>query len=181
MKKILNPFEYLSSEKALLWGLVGTFFSVVLVFLSRDAEESGVLEVFSVLSTNVIQWLFMSTLLYLAALVFSPSRIRALDIYATNLFALLPTIVVYGISSLLFRWIHSFDVEPQSAAGLTIYGVYYLLLLISSISMVWSMVWGCLAFDVSANIRNWQGVVIFLTCFVVVNLVIQLIITYYRL
>lgn len=181
MKKILNPFEYLSSEKALLWGLVGTLFSVVLVFLSRDVEEGGALEVFSVLSTNVVQWLFMSTLLYVAALIFSSSRIRALDIYATNLFALLPTIVVYGISSLLFRWLHGFYVEPQSVAGLTVYGIYYLMLLISSISMVWTMVWGCVAFDLSANIRTWHGVAIFLTCFVVVNLVIQLVITYYRL
>lgn len=36
----------------------------------------------------------LSLLLYVMALVLSPSRIRAVDIFATNLFAMLPTIVI---------------------------------------------------------------------------------------
>ncbi|WP_418991159.1 hypothetical protein [Alistipes sp.] len=181
MSRILNPFEYLSVGKALGWGLAGTVLCVVLVCIARWPVEWSFTEVMSILSTNLVLWLLMASLLYVSALVFSPSRIRALDIFATNLFALLPVIVVYGISSVLFGWIRGFNPEPKSIAWLAVSGFYYLMLLVSSISLVWSMVWGCMAFRVSANIKNGSGVAIFLVCFVIVNLAIQLVISYFSL
>lgn len=181
MSKILNPFEYLSVGKALGWGLTGTIISVALVCLARWPVEGTFSAIMSILSTNLVLWLPMAILLYVSALVFSPSRIRALDIFATNLFALLPVIVVYGVSSVLFGWIRGFNPEPRTIAWLAVSGFYYLMLLVSSISLVWSMVWGCMAFRVSANIKNGVGVAIFLVCFVIVNLAIQLVISYFSL
>ncbi len=179
MNKILNPFEYLSSGKALWWGLAGTVLSIILICLSRLPFEFSPVVMLSILSTNLGLWLSLSLLLYVAALIFSPSRIRALDVFALNLFALLPFILVDGISNPLFKMIQQVEVEPLTTSWLAVYGFYYLMRLVASISLVWSMVWGCMAFRVSANIKEARGVVIFLIDFVIVNLAIQLIITYY--
>ena len=59
----------------------------------------------------------------------------------------------------------------------TEYG-YNLIVILLSVSMVWSMVWGCFAYLVSANMKGWRGVSIFVICYVFVSVVNQLLIAY---
>lgn len=179
MNKILNPFDYLSTGKALGWGLLGALVAIGLIVLTRCPIEWSVSGLVPILSTNLLLWFPLSTLLYLAALVFSPSRIRAVDIYASNLFALLPTIVIFAISNLISYWLASLNLEPRSFGDMLGHVVYNLLVIILSVSMVWSMVWGCFAYFVSANLKDWRGVVIFVACYVFVSVVIQLFVTYF--
>jgi len=175
---MLNPFEYLSIGKALGWGLAGTAFAVTLQTISIHPMKNDLSVVLTVLSSNVLLWLLLSALLYLSALVFSPSRIRAVDVFANNLFALLPSIVILGILSLLSRGIHSIAVEPRTLGEIAVHGVNYLFVLVLSVSMVWSMIWGCFAFCVSANIKGWRCIVIFVSCYVVVSVALQLLTEY---
>ena len=147
MNKILNPFEYLSTGKALGWGLAGTLFSICLLTAVSWPVEGDVSKIITILSSNLLLWLPLSLLLYVMALVLSPSRIRAVDIFATNLFAMLPTIV-------------------------------NLIVIVLSVSMVWSMVWGCFAYLVSANMKGWKSIVVFVICYVFVSVVNQLLIEY---
>lgn len=178
MNKILNPFEYLSIGKALTWGIIGALLAIGMVVLTRlplDADGSQIVWIFS---TNLLLWFPLATLLYLAALVFSPSRIRALDIYATNLFALLPAIVFFGISNAISFGLNQFAIEPRSVAEVMTHATYYLLVIILSVTMVWSMVWGCIAYSVSANIKGWSGVVIFVVCYIFVSVINQLLVEY---
>lgn len=179
MNKILNPFEYLSNRKAFVWGLTGSAFAIGLVLLSRGGSIacslSGILPLFS---TNLLLWLPLSMLLYVAALIFSPSRIRAVDIFATNLFALLPTIVLVGIVNAITYGLGCIAVDTMSLAGVMVRAVYNLLIIILSVSMVWSMVWGCFAYHVSANMKGLRGVIVFVICFVFVSVVLQLLTEY---
>lgn len=115
MNKILNPFEYLSTGKALGWGLAGTLFSICLLTAVSWPVEGDVSKIITILSSNLLLWLPLSLLLYVMALVLSPSRIRAVDIFATNLFAMLPTIVILGVLSLCAMWLGSIVCEPRSA------------------------------------------------------------------
>lgn len=174
MNRILNPFEYLSNGKAIAWGVAGTLLAVGLVLMTRWPIEYSVGGIFRIFSTNLLLWLPLSLLLYVAALVFSPSRIRAVDIFSTNLFALLPTILLVGVVNAITYWLSSFDVVPGSAGEVMVRAAYNLLVIILSVSMVWSMVWGCYAYNVSANMKDLRGVVIFVVCFVFVSVVIQL-------
>ncbi|MEG1699730.1 MAG: hypothetical protein RRY33_01295 [Alistipes sp.] len=177
MNKILNPFEYLSIAKAWLWGVVGTAFSVALVLLTAEIDGSSSQLVW-IFSTNLLLWFPLATLLYVAALIFSPSRIRAADIYATSLFALLPTIVCFGISNGISYLLGQFDFEPRSVAEIMVHATYLLLVIILSVTMVWSMIWGCVAYSVSANIKGWSGVVIFVSGYVLVSVANQLMVEY---
>ena len=59
---------------------------------------------------------------------------------------------------------------------IVILGVLSVILL--SVSMAWSMVWGCFAYLVSANMKGWRGISIFVICYVFVSVVNQLLIAY---
>lgn len=173
MSKILNPFEYLSTGKAWWWGITGTLFAIMLLVIARLPINDATVDTITILSSNLLVWLPLSTLLYLAALVFSPSRIRAVDIFASNLFSLLPSIVGLGIISLITAWLRSIPADPQSVAGVIVRACYILGVIILSVTMVWSIVWGCFAYSVSANIKGPSGVVIFVICYVFVSVVVQ--------
>lgn len=161
MNKILNPFEYLSTGKALGWGLAGTLFSICLLTAVSWPVEGDVSKIITILSSNLLLWLPLSLLLYVMALVLSPSRIRAVDIFATNLFAMLPTIVILGVLSLCSMWLGSIVCEPRSACEVLKQAAYNLIVIVLSVSMVWSMVWGCFAYLVSANMKGWKSIVVF--------------------
>ena len=178
MNKILNPFEYLSTGKALGWGLAGTLFSICLLTAVSWPVEGDVSKIITILSSNLLLWLPLSLLLYVMALVLSPSRIRAVDIFATNLFAMLPTIVILGVLSLCAMWLGSIVCEPRSACEVLKQAAYNLIVIVLSVSMVWSMVWGCFAYLVSANMKGWRGASIFVICYVFVSVVNQLLIAY---
>ena len=156
MNKILNPFEYLSTGKALGWGLAGTLFSICLLTAVSWPVEGDVSKIITILSSNLLLWLPLSLLLYVMALVLSPSRIRAVDIFASNLFAMLPTIVILGVLSLCSMWLGSIVCEPRSACEVLKQAAYNLIVIVLSVSMVWSMVWGCFAYLVSA--RRWTAI-----------------------
>ena len=202
MNKILNPFEYLSTGKALGWGLAGTLFSICLLTAVSWPVEGDVSKIITILSSNLLLWLPLSLLLYVMALVLSPSRIRAVDIFASNLFAMLPTIVILGVLSLCSMWLGSIVCEPRSACEVLKQAAYNLIVIVlsvsmvwsmvwglslihiseptrqSEISMVWSMVWGCFAYLVSANMKGWKSIVVFVICYVFVSVVNQLLIEY---
>lgn len=179
MNKILNPFEYLATGKALGWGLAGTLFALGLLVVAVWPIDGDVSKIITIFSTNLLLWLPLSALLYLFALVVSPSRIRAVDIFATNLFALLPTIVILGVLSLASTWLHSLVFEPRSFAEVMQHAAYNLIVIVLSVSMVWSMVWGCFAYNVAANLKGVRGVVIFVVCYVFVSVMIQLLLEYH--
>ena len=157
MNRILNPFEYLSTGKALGWGLAGTLFSICLLTAVSWPVGDDLSKIVTILSSNLLLWIPLSLLLYVLALLFSPSRIRAVDIFATNLFAMLPTIVILGVLSVPSKWLGGLVCEPRSACEVMKLAGYNLIVILLSVSMAWSMVWGCFAYLVSANMKGWRG------------------------
>ncbi len=180
MNKVLNPFEYLSNAKAFGWGFLGLFLSAGLIVLCGGSHvlnaDSAVLKL---LSGNLLLWFPLSTLLYVAALALSPSRIRAIDIYAMTLFALLPSMLMFGFSNAISQLLQLLVFEPRSLGDVLSSALYNLVVIMLSVSMVWSMVWGCFAYSVAANMKGWRSVGIFITCFVMVSVAIQLLVIYF--
>ena len=174
MNRILNPFESLSSERALGWGAAGVVLSLALIALVRAPFDwSNASMMIWLFSGNLLLWLPLSTMLYIFALVFSPSRIRAVDIYGMTLFALLPTILMFGVSNAITPILAHLSLEPRSVADLISSAIYNLLVICLSVSMVWSMVWGCFAYSVSANMKVERSMTVFIVCYVLVSVVIQ--------
>ncbi|MFQ7503000.1 MAG: hypothetical protein ACLRMJ_07515 [Alistipes finegoldii] len=80
--------------------------------------------------------------------------------------------------SLCAMWLGSIVCEPRSACEVLKQAAYNLIVIVLSVSMVWSMVWGCFAYLVSANMKGWKSIVVFVICYVFVSVVNQLLIEY---
>lgn len=50
--------------------------------------------------------------------------------------------------------------EPRSACEVLKQAAYNLIVIVLSVSMVWSVVWGCFAYLVSANMKGWKSIVV---------------------
>ncbi len=177
MNKFLNPFEYLSTARAFWWGLLGTVIAIVLLALV-DTPLDSALDVVTLLSSNLLLWLPLSLMLYVIALFISPSRIRAVDIFATNLFALLPSILGLGLLSTASCQLNKVVCEPCSVGDVMISAATYLTIILLSIMLVWSIVWGCFAYCISANLKGLRGIVTFTLSYIFVSVAIQLVIKY---
>ena len=76
------------------------------------------------------------------------------------------------------KWLGGLVCEPRSACEVMKLAGYNLIVILLSVSMAWSMVWGCFAYLVSANMKGWRGISIFVICYVFVSVVNQLLIAY---
>ena len=94
---------------------------------------------------------------------------------------------VFGIqlNQMLFLWGLSLTspIDTSIIATIAIYNVARFkdpvtIVILLSVSMAWSMVWGCFAYLVSANMKGWRGISIFVICYVFVSVVNQLLIAY---
>ena len=146
MNRILNPFEYLSTGKALGWGLAGTLFSICLLTAVSWPVGDDLSKIVTILSSNLLLWIPLSLLLYVLSV---PSK-----------------------------WLGGLVCEPRSACEVMKLAGYNLIVILLSVSMAWSMVWGCFAYLVSANMKGWRGISIFVICYVFVSVVNQLLIAY---
>lgn len=191
MNRMLNPFEFLPINRAWTWGIGGLLFSILLstwtvlgnpIFDEQWATLSCVEKfsaIYPILSSNLLLWLPLSLLLYVTALIFSPSKIRAVDIFATNLYALLPSIILTSIAQVLVGWLVSFSYEPYGMGEIMMRACLCTLPILLSMSMVWSMVWGCYAYAISANMKQMKGIIIFVVCYILVSVVLLVIKSYY--
>ncbi len=177
MNKLCNPFEYLSTSRAFWWGIAGTVLEILLLIPASEPITDFV-GVMTLLSSNLLLWLPLSLLLYVIALVASPSKIRAVDIFATNLFSLLPSIVGLGLLGIVASRLRLVECEPCSFVDVLLSAADYLTIILLSVLLVWSMVWGYFAYSISANLKGMRGIVIYVVCYVFVSVAIQLALKY---
>ena len=174
MKKFLNPFEYIAGWQALAVGATAMLVKAVVACLTGQSFD-GIMHItyvdvafWQTLAQQLVCWLVFATLLYAAARIFSRSRVRALDIYGTNLFARIPVLLMlftlFLIGRDLIDAIMSGAVVEAAAANsgrLLLAGVVNIVLL------VWHYVWSYNAFSVSSNLKGARAVAIFVVCYLI--------------
>lgn len=179
MKKLLNPFRYLAGGRALAWGLV------VLILTSIFSWQTGVVArgnmsigyadgYVSLLAATLrmlVLWLVFATLLYAAGMLLSRSKIRAVDIYGTNLFASIPLTVGMLLTALptmrrLEAQLMEHLADPAALAAALWTPTRLIILGALLVVMVWYFWWSYSAFAVSANLKSVRAVVAYIVCFV---------------
>lgn len=173
MNKFWNPFEFIAGWQALAAGAAGLVVSAVVASLT-DQSFNGMLHVrfaevtfWQSLVQQGICWLLLATLLYAAALIFSRSSVRALDIYGTMLFAQIPLTLMVASAMIILPELGALATRPveeliayiqSHPIPVMLYGVLVVVLL------VWYFMWSYRAFSVSANMRGERAVAIFIVC-----------------
>lgn len=101
VERCVNPFIWIAGVPALLWGAVGLVVSTLLSWAS-GYHYHGLLHFgpapnpawWCYLAEHLIVWLVPASLFYVGGRMLSRSRIRAIDVFGTVLFAQLPLIAM---------------------------------------------------------------------------------------
>jgi hypothetical protein len=156
-KFFFNPFILIAGIESFLTGLsvllltsylaykTGTHYYGLTIDFAKDSDF------WVYLVENSSHWLLLSILLFTAGLIFSKSKLRAIDIFGTTLFSRIPLIIVPLIRTVPIFQSFSF----QSAAMYLITGIYL-------ISLIWTIVLLFNAFKVSCNLKNEKLIISFI-------------------
>ncbi len=186
IKKFLNPFVYIAGGYSLLIGLLIIFCTSVISYYSNihfpdilSVKTSSDYPVLYYLIQNIANWLVISTVLYLFAIVFSKSKIRLIDIYGTQALARFPYLfaALIGFSNVLDKfgqyilWQLLEQGEPvvMSAGAITIAIV---LIVVTLFLTVWLVAMMFNAFKVAANIKGSKLIITF-----IIGLILSIIIS----
>lgn len=174
MKKIINPFDYLPLRQALCWGIAAMILASVycwqvgvrITSLTQVNYAGGAL--WNATLRQIAVWLLFTLVLYVVALLFSPSKVRFWDVAAYNLFARIP----FHLSLLMFaiptvRSVMGLLTDGSTQTAMQYMGVLTTVGLVSLLFVVWYFYWSYKAFSVASNIRNGRGVALFILSFII--------------
>jgi len=188
IKKLINPFKYIAGTSSLIAGVFIIILTAVIGFLSKthfpdtiSIKISPDLSIWYYIIQCFSNWIVFSIIIYLAALLFSKSSVRVVDIFGTQALARFPYIPAsfIGFSDSLNRfgeyilWKYLQKGEPVDFSFSE--GVYAILLMIATLALtIWLIVLMYNAFKVSSNIKGSKSVILF-----IISLIISIIATSY--
>jgi hypothetical protein len=125
-----------------------------------------------IFSLLILGWLVAATCFYIAGLLFSPSKIRAVDIYGTFALARAPFLIAAPFGLLPGLW----NLDPQQAQmppTLFVFGIIALLV------DIWVVILSYNAVAVSANVKNkWLFTAVFIISEIVAIVLSSLFLTW---
>lgn len=147
---LYNPFDNVAGLKALLIGLVGLTATSYLAYVT-GTHFNGLLNIdfakdcdyWVYLVENILSFSFLSTLLYLYTRLFTPTKVRLIDVVGMILVARIPLIIAP-----LFRLIPFFDSFVIHSFAM------YLMVIIYISSLIWAITLFYHAIRVSCNIKD---------------------------
>lgn len=173
MKKILNPFKYLSLRKALCWGVAALILTSVFYWMnglrptSLTQLDFGGARLWVATTRLTVAWLIYAVIMYVMGVVASRSKVRFGDVAAFSLFARIP----FYLSTLIFAIPQVKSVFAQAMdQNINEMMQYVNLLSLVSVVMilfvVWSVYWEYKAFAESTNVKNGKGVGCFIAVYI---------------
>lgn len=183
MKKVVNPFEYVRSEKLFAWGLA--MLIIVSIFAWYfDVITTGVMSVaygdirlWKCVVQHLLIWIVFSSLLYVGGVLGSSSQVRFVDVFGMNLFALIPTYLACMCCAIPVIRRSVTDLIALSPAEIirigpgAIHWSIYVLAAVTLLLLVWFFYWAYKAFAISTNVRNGRGAGIFIVAYVLTELI----------
>lgn len=193
--RFTHPFEYIAGGKALVYGLAGMGLAVIFSIMAGlhfhgllhyGAAPNSAWWVFA--AEHLIVWLIPALLFWLGGMIFSPSRIRAIDVLGTTVFAQLPFIpmiffymlpfmrslmvqlTVLSTGDTTLTAMRKWFAQPGVMIGIT------LIMLLSILFLVWVLVWMYNALRVSCNLKGGKAAAVFIVAVMVGDILCRLLI-----
>jgi len=168
MNKLINPFKYIAGWEALLAGLAVLFATAGVGYFSHihfpdliSVKTINEIPFYVLLIQQGSNWLVISILLYIVAIIFSPSTVRGIDIFGTQALAKFPYLLaaLCGFSGSVDKfgkymlWSALQTGEPvEMSSGEMMLAVT--LILITVVLTIWMVTLMFNAFKVSANLKG---------------------------
>ena len=156
-KFLFNPFTRIAGVKSLIIGLVVLFVLSFLSFITGThfygfyiipAKDS---DFWVYLVENISNWVFISVFLFVAGLILSKSKIRAVDIFGTTLLSTIPLMIVPIIR--LIPALQTFVSQSFAMFAVTVVAI---------IAVIWTITLLFNAYKVSCNLKNEKLIVSFI-------------------
>ncbi len=186
----MNPFERFAGIEALLIGGVTLALTAVVAVLGGvhldgviDLHEGQAVRPFESIVEMAVNWLLLSLVLYFAGVILSASSIRAIDVLGTQALARFPFLI-----ATLFCWLLSDDrvrryleytyLHKGSAVEVSplAWGLFGILTIIIIASAVWMVLWMYRAYSVSCNVKGAKGIVSFIVCLLLAEVLSKVVI-----
>lgn len=181
MNKFLNPFRYIAGGKSLLVGIVVLLLTAITGYFSHthfpdliSIKLSPAFPLWYFVAQVFTNWLVISVMLYLLALIFSSSSVRMVDIFGTQALARAPYFLaaVTGFFSAMHKfgryilYTRFHQGEPVDLTSTDVVLVVFLMILSLFLS-IWTIILMYNAFSVSANMKGGKAVAIFISAFII--------------
>lgn len=179
-KYLFNPFRYIAGWESLAAGIVVLLATSVIGYYCNihfpdliSVKTNQGIPYYVLLFENTINWLAPSILLYVAALIFSQSSVRAIDIFGTQALARAPYLIaaLTGFSGTidkfgrytLWKSVNVGDPVVMSTGEIML---AITLLLFMVIATIWMITLMYNAFKISANIKGPKLIILFIVIMV---------------
>lgn len=186
--RIINPFKYIAGTKSLLIGLGILLLTSIIGFFSNTHFPDTISvkinyesSIFYFILQNLSNWIIISFLLYIMAIIFSKTSIRMIDVFGTQALARFPYLIAsflgFSVSVNKFaKYILWTTFQIGEHIELTIMNILsaIILIILAFILTIWLIVLIFNAFTVSTNIKGRQSVWIF-----IIALISSMVITHY--
>jgi hypothetical protein len=176
MNKLFNPFKYIAGWESLFLGLAILLTTAVVGYFSQihfpdliSVKTIHGLPFWVIAVQSVSNWFILSLLLYLAALILSPSSVRIIDVFGTQAMARFPYLLAAftGFSGsiekfgqyMLWSALHTGDPVQISTGEMT---AAIILILASLLLTIWMITLMFNAFSVSTNLKGAKLIVPFI-------------------
>jgi hypothetical protein len=180
-KYLFNPFRYIAGWESLAVGILVLLGTSVIGYYSHihfpdviSVKTNSGIPYYVLLVENGLNWLVPSMLFYIAALIFSPSSVRIVDVFGTQALARSPYLIVAitGFSGTLDKfgqytmW-KSLNIGEPVAMSTGEIMLAITLILFMILSTIWMVVLMYNAFKVSANIKGSKLTIVFIVAMVI--------------
>lgn len=166
LKLAFNPFSKIAGLRALGWGIGGILLSSFMSYFS-GYHYHGLLHFgpapnpawWCFLSEHFIIWLIPALLFYIGGLILSRSQIRLIDVFGTIAFAQLPLLIMnlfYFLPPMQKMLSLNTAVPPLELVAQPWFMVSIILSVVSSLFLIWALVWMFNALRVSCNLKGYK-------------------------
>ncbi len=188
MKKwLFNPFVHIAGGRALLLGLLAMAATAVIGYFSHTHFD-GVIDIHtgrvSPFTTHVLEqmidWLTMTVVFYLAGVIFSGSKIRLIDVAGTMALArwvmIFPAIIGFGIRAGNFSYKvreNLMEAAPKMTSDVSklLTPQNIALSLLCVVFSIWMIALMYNAFSVSCNMKGGKAAAVFTVSIIVTELI----------
>lgn len=182
---LFRPFNYIAGEKSLLLGLVVLIIQALLGALATvhfdgviDMHIGRPVSVYIYIGEVLISWLSISLVLYIAAVIFSKSKVRVIDVFGTQALARWPMIIAAMFAlpapheklEAFMNW--RFLGQGQETLLTTgDWVLFFLFLLVDIVMIIWMIALMFNAFKISANLKGPRLVVSFIVGLIIAEVI----------
>ncbi len=178
---LFNPFHYVAGLQALSLGLL-----IILAagFIGADSQShfDGILDFHTgkhvplalFMIEGVVDWLALASLLYVAGLLISKSRVRPLDVFGTQAMARFPSVIMAVCAfppAYQRQAARLVSANPGAARGDAVY--FAVAAFIIFLMIIWMAILMYQAFAVSCNVRGGKAVSFFIGALVLAEIAVK--------